>query len=176
MRLDALFQQVKAEARVPIERWDPPVCGEMDLVITQSGDWIHEGSPITRPELVQLLARVLRRESDGDYYLVTPGEKLRIRVEDLPLSIHDAEADAAGWTLVGQWGEQLRLDASRRLMLVASPSGDPLPAVAVDRGLWARLHRNLFYRLVECADVEGSEIGLWSDGAWQSLGRLDVDA
>ncbi|WP_110664947.1 DUF1285 domain-containing protein [Salinicola halophilus] len=176
MRLDALFHQLKAQAPIPIERWDPPFCGDMDLVITQSGEWVHEGSPITRPELVQLLSRVLRRESDGDYYLVTPGEKLRIRVEDLPLTMRDADADATGWTLIGQWGERLRLDADRCLTLIDTPDGDGLPAVAVERGLWARLHRNLFYRLVECAEPNGDEIGLWSDGAWQPLGRLDADA
>lgn len=172
MRLDSLFRQLEARAPAPLANWDPPFCGDMDIVITATGDWVHEGSPITRPALVQQLARVLRRESGGDYYLVTPTEKLRIRVEDLPLVMLDADRDAKGWTLIGQWGEPLRLDPGRRLTLLETPAGDAQPAVEVNHGLWARLHRNLFYRLVELAEMRGDELGLWSDGAWQPLGRF----
>ena len=74
MRLDSLFRQLDARGVPPLDQWDPAFCGDMDLLITAGGEWIHEGAPIRRPELVRLLASVLRRESDGDYYLVTPAE------------------------------------------------------------------------------------------------------
>jgi len=176
MSLDSLFRQLDAQSIPPLERWDPASCGDMDLRIAADGTWIHEGAPIRRPALVQLLSSVLRREADGDYYLVTPAEKLRIRVEDLPLLITDADEDSRGWTMVTQWGDRVRLDASRRLRLIPAPDGELLPALPVRHGLEARLHRNLFYRLIEAAECRGDELGLVSDGVWHPLGRLDDGA
>ncbi|KFF50178.1 hypothetical protein GY26_03605 [Gammaproteobacteria bacterium MFB021] len=172
MRLDSLFRQLDARGMPPLDQWDPAFCGDMDLLITAGGEWIHEGAPIRRPELVRLLASVLRRESDGDYYLVTPAEKLRIRVEDRPLLAVDAEADADGWCVDLQWGERLRLGAAHRLHLASDPQGEWRPALPVRHGLEARLHRNLYYRLVEVAEWRGAELGLTSDGVWQPMGRL----
>lgn len=176
MKLDTLFQQLDAQAIPPLERWDPPFCGEMDLRIAANGEWIHEGTPIRRPALVNLLSRVLRREADGDYYLVTPGEKLRIGVEDLPLWITDADQAGADWVAVTACGDRVPLDASHRLSLLATPDGDLLPALPVRHGLQARLHRNLYYRWIELAEQQGNELGLYSGGAWHPLGRLDDGA
>jgi len=172
MKLDTLFQQLDGQTVPPLERWDPPFCGDMDLVITASGDWVHEGTSIRRPALVNLLSRVMRREADGDYYLVTPGEKLRIGVEDLPLIVIDADQVAADWIAVTACGDRVPLDAAHRLSLLAAPDGDLLPALPIRHGLQARLHRNLFYRWVELAEQRDDEIGLWSGSVWHCLGRL----
>lgn len=172
MTLDALFQQLDAQTLPPLERWHPAICGEMDLVIAANGDWIHEGAPLTRPRLVGLLSRVLRREADGEYYLVTPGEKLRIGVEDRPLTVIDADHVDEGWQVVTADGDRFVLDARHRMTLAPTPGGNWLPVVTVRHGLEARLHRNLFYRLVEVAKEEEGELGLWSAGVWHVLGRL----
>lgn len=176
MTLESLFKQLDAQTIPPLYRWDPPFCGDMDLVIAANGDWVHEGVPIRRPALVRLLSHVLRREADGDYYLVTPAEKLRIQVEDLPLLIVDADASAGDWILASHDGDHFPLDAEHPMTLSPTPAGDPLPAVTVRYGLGARLHRNLFYRLVDAADQAGDELGLWSGGVWHPLGRLDGSA
>ncbi|OLO05647.1 MULTISPECIES: DUF1285 domain-containing protein [Salinicola] len=173
MKLDTLFRQFDAQAMPPLEQWDPPFCGDMDLVIAANGDWIHEGLPIRRPALINLLSRVLRREADGDYYLVTPGEKLRIVVEDLPLRVTDADRINGDWHATTACGDSVPLDASHRLFLLAAPNGDLLPALPIRHGLRARLHRNLFYRWVELAEQHDDEVGLWSGGVWHSLGRHD---
>ena len=131
---------------------------------------------------MRLLATLLRREADGDYYLVTPAEKWRLRVEDRPLVIvdaaHDTKEDA--WWLVTSLGDRLRLDESHFMSLSEMPEGDTLPEVVVRHGLGARLNRNVFYRLVEQAEQretpEGVELGLTSGGAWHPLGRVDRDA
>ena len=68
----------------PVERWDPPYCGELDMEIRQDGTWFYLGTPIGRPALVQLFSSVLRKDEDGRTYLVTPVEKIAIRVEDAP--------------------------------------------------------------------------------------------
>lgn len=173
MSLDSLFRQLGAQTIPPLERWNPAFCGDMDLRITVDGAWIHEGTPIRRPALIQLLSSVLRREADGHYYLVTPTEKLRIEVEDLPLLVTDADEDEHGWTMVTQEGDRVRLDASHRLRLVPAPDGELLPALPVRHGLEARLHRNLFYRLAGIATRQGDELGIVSHDIWHPLGRLD---
>ncbi|GHB08185.1 DUF1285 domain-containing protein [Salinicola rhizosphaerae] len=172
MTLDALFQQLDAQTLPPLERWHPAICGEMDLVIAANGEWIHEGTAITRPRLVGLLSRVMRREADGDYYLVTPGEKLRIAVEDRPLMVIDADWTGEGWQLATADGDRFLLDAEHRMTLAPTPEGNWLPVVPVRHGLEARLHRNLFYRLIDAATEEEGELGLWSAGVWHVLGRL----
>lgn len=68
----------------PVERWNPDHCGEIDMVIEADGSWHHEGSPIARPALVRLFSSVLRKDEDGETYLVTPAERLRITVKDAP--------------------------------------------------------------------------------------------
>ena len=68
----------------PVERWNPAYCGELDMEIKHDGTWFYLGTPIGRQALVQLFSSVLRKDEDGQTYLVTPVEKIAIRVEDAP--------------------------------------------------------------------------------------------
>ena len=52
--------------------------------IDRGGVWHYLSSPIGRKELVRLFSTVLRRDDDGDYWLITPAEVGRITVEDAP--------------------------------------------------------------------------------------------
>src|SRR6516162_8222423 len=67
----------------PVHLWNPPNAGEIDIVIRKDGGWVHEGGVIGREALVRLFSTILRKDPDGTY-LVTPHEKLRVRVEDAP--------------------------------------------------------------------------------------------
>ncbi|MBZ9537906.1 DUF1285 domain-containing protein [Modicisalibacter tunisiensis] len=189
MMLEGLIGQVEPAmtnpARLPpLETWTPPLSGDMALTIAADGRWYHEGRVMSRPRLVRLLSTILRREADGDYYLVSPVEKWRIQVEDRPLLIVDAdrEADApgGGWRLTTNLGDTLVLGREHRLALSPMPGGDVIPEVPVRHGLAARLNRNVYYRLLDVAEsrqVAGSEEwGLVSGGVWQPLGRLEPDA
>ena len=49
----------------PVERWNPPYCGDIGMAIRADGTWIYQGSPIGRKPLVKLFSRVLRRDADG---------------------------------------------------------------------------------------------------------------
>jgi hypothetical protein len=51
--------------------------------IAADGTWFYCGSPIGRLPLVQLFASVLRKETDR-YVLITPVEKVGIKVDDAP--------------------------------------------------------------------------------------------
>ncbi|MGO7778465.1 DUF1285 domain-containing protein, partial [Rhizobium johnstonii] len=68
----------------PVERWNPPFCGDIDMEIRADGTWLYMGTPIGRPALVRLFSTVLRKDDDQKTYLVTPVEKVGIRVVDAP--------------------------------------------------------------------------------------------
>src|SRR5690606_41472186 len=94
---------------LPIYNWHPELSGDMDLVITRDGQWVYQGAPIAREATVKLFSTILRREQDGEHYLVTPVEKWRIRVEDAPLLAHTLSAhgedDSRNLTVTTNMGE-----------------------------------------------------------------------
>ncbi|GHC20611.1 DUF1285 domain-containing protein [Aidingimonas halophila] len=161
----------------PLETWNPPFRGDLDLMIATDGSWWHEGQRMTRQRLVQLLSTVLWRGNDGDYFLVTPVEKWRIQVEDLPFLIIDATHCDTHWEVTTNMADRFCLEADHRVRLSKTPNGDWLPEVPVRFGLAARFHRNVFYRLVAQAEQreEGGwmELGITSDGLWHPLGRVE---
>ena len=70
----------------PVHLWDPPFCGDLDMIIQADGRWDYNKTPIGREKLVRLFASVLKREGD-DYFLVTPVEKIGIQVVDVPFIV-----------------------------------------------------------------------------------------
>ena len=97
-RLDTLSRQLPETpaGQPPLHLWHPDLSGDIDIVIQRDGSWFHEGDPIRRHALVKLFASILRREEDGAYYLVTPVEKWRVRVEGLPLQVVDFDCEGEG--------------------------------------------------------------------------------
>lgn len=186
MALEPLLSQIEFDGKIPpVDQWNPERCGSMDLVIRADGSWVHEGAIITRSRLVRLLSTVMRREADGDYYLVTPAEKMRISVEDRPFLIVDAEYETSHWRLITNVGDRLVLGSDHRLTISETLENDPVPEVAVRFGLNARLSRNVYYRLIELAEHrsgEGftepgsTELGIVSQDVWQPLGVVDTDS
>src|SRR5215831_12188953 len=71
--LDAIAAGLPRENKglPPVERWNPPFCGDIDMRIGGDGTWFYQKTPIGRPALVKLFASVLKREGDK-YFLVTP--------------------------------------------------------------------------------------------------------
>lgn len=68
----------------PVDKWNPPFCGDIDMEIRADGTWFYMGTPIGRAPLVRLFSTVLRKDEDGRTYLVTPVEKVGIRIADAP--------------------------------------------------------------------------------------------
>ena len=161
----------------PIEKWQPELSGDIDIRIAANGDWFHEGDKIERHALVVLFASILRREADGEYYLVTPVEKWRIAVEDLPLTIvlmEQADGEIALKTNTNEW---LRLSNEHNLSMgggaTDSPSSEPKPEVSLWHGLKARINRNVFYQLVDIAEQKDGELVLYSCEQSFSLGKFE---
>lgn len=157
----------------PVHLWNPAHCGDIDIVIQADGLWLHEGSLIGRPELVRLFSTVLRKDPDG-YCLVTPAEKLRITVEDVPFrAVHvDREGDDLVFTT--NVGDRVVAGRAHPLQVEGdAETGEPAPYVHVRGGLEARIARPVFYELVEMADERDGRLFVRSGGAAFSLGRLD---
>ncbi len=180
MNFDRLLGQLGPADRIPpLEAWQPALSGDMDLCIAADGRWWHEGEPISRAKLVRLLATLLRRDPEG-YCLVTPVERWRIQVEDLPLVIVEADLEGGDWWLTTQLGDRVRLDGEHPLRVTQTPQGEWVPEVPIRYGLSARLNRNVYYQLVEAAtlrshDKGSSELGVESAGHWHPVGRMDDD-
>jgi hypothetical protein len=142
----------------PLHLWDPPLSGDIEIRISADGTWYHEGGKIERESIVRLFAAILRREEDGEYYLVTPGEKWRIEVELHPLIVTDVEKSADGvLQLTLNTGKRLAVDAGHPLFL--EPALDNIAGVKLDYGLSAVFNRPAWYRLVGLAEErEGKTI------------------
>ena len=158
----------------PVERWNPPFCGDIDMRIARDGTWFYLGTPIGRPALVRLFSNILWREGDR-YFLVTPVEKVGIRVDDAPFVAVDFAAEGEGRdqriTFTTHVGDQVTAGPDHPIRVVRDPdTGEPAPYVLVRRNLEALIDRKSFYRLVELCtheDHEGARwFGLWSGGAF----------
>lgn len=173
---DALAASAKAATRrgpPPVHLWDPPFCGDIDMEIRRDGTWFHEGTPIGRPEMVRLFASILKREGDR-HFLVTPVEKVGIRVQDAPFVAVDCAVEGSGpgqrLTFSTNVGDEVTADAGNPIRVEIAAGGEPAPYVHVRRGLEALIDRKTFYRLVEIADRAphaGEDwLGLWSSGVF----------
>jgi len=161
----------------PVELWNPPSCGAIDIRIDRSGAWHHEGRRMEREALVKLFARVLRREADGSYVLVTPAEKLAIRVEDTPFLAVDLDVEPGPPRLVRfltNLGEVVPLDAAHPLRIAGTDDGAFVPYVTVRPGIEARLTRALAESLVHLAEARDGAVGISSGGHFFVIGR-DAD-
>ncbi|MEM1371808.1 MAG: DUF1285 domain-containing protein [Pseudomonadota bacterium] len=94
--LQSLVKAAKKAGNAPVEEWDPPYCGDIGLRISRSGVWFYRDSEIQRPAIVKLFARVLRCDPDGRHFLVTPGEKVDVIVEDAPFMAVEMDVQNAG--------------------------------------------------------------------------------
>jgi len=158
----------------PVHLWHPDHCGDIDIVIRADGSWMHEGSPIGRAELVRLFSTILRLDPDG-YHLVTPGEKLKIAVEDLPFRAVAMEREGGDLVFTTDVGDEVRAGPEHAITVVTDPTtGEPAPRLHVRRGLEARIARTVFYDLVEVAEVRDAQLMVASGGAWFALGPPGV--
>jgi len=157
----------------PVERWNPPFCGDIDMRIARDGTWFYLGTPIGRPALVRLFSTILKREGDA-YFLVTPSEKVGIRVDDAPFVAVDFSATGKGegqvLTFETLTGDSAAAGPDHALRVERAPDGEPSPYIHIRRNLEALIDRKSFYRLVELgvhAPWQGeSWFGVWSGGAF----------
>jgi len=183
--LDGIVTAVTGENRKgppPVERWNPPFCGDIDMRIAADGTWFYQKTPIGRPALVKLFASVLKREGDK-YVLVTPVEKVGLIVEEVPfLAVelrveHEARGQVLNFrTNVDDWvaagpGHALRFEPQ-------PANGGLKPYLHVRRDLWAKVTRALFYDLVELGEertIDGKAMfGVVSGGEFFAMAEASA--
>jgi len=184
MDLKALIARASEQKNIsegglpPVEAWNPPFCGDIDIEIRADGTWFYQGTPIARPALVRLFSTVLRREPDGRTYLVTPVEKLGIKVVDAPFMAVEMVVQE------GLSGPDLHFRTNVGDVVIAGPD-HPLrftvagkhdqlkPYIRVRHGLDALVTRALAYDLVERAETletpDGPVLAVRSAGALFSI-------
>jgi hypothetical protein len=161
----------------PVHLWNPPFCGDLDMRIASDGTWFYMGTPIGRPALVRLFSTILKREGDK-HFLVTPVEKVGIRVDDAPFLAVEMQKhnDGEGTLLlrfrtnVDDWVD---CDAAHRLRFEPAADGGLTPYLHVRADLWAKVTRALYYDLVDMGEermVDGHEMfGVESAGEFFAM-------
>lgn len=172
--LELAFAAEGGRSMPPVEKWDPPYCGDIGLAIASDGTWSYKGSPIRRMSLVKLFASVLRRDGDGRHYLVTPAEKVDVAVADAPLLAVELEAigTGRGQTLVVRTNldDVVRIGCEHPLRFAPSKDGAIRPYVLVRGRIEALVTRALTYELADLlAESDTGRIGVWSEGTFFAL-------
>jgi uncharacterized protein len=181
--LEAIAASLPRENRgpAPVERWNPPFCGDIDMKIEADGTWFYQKTPIGRPALVKLFSSILKREGDK-YFLVTPVEKVGLIVVDAPflaveLTVEHADQQKLAFrTNVDDW---VTAGPGHALRFIPEPAtGGLKPYLHVRRDLWAKVTRALFYDLValgEEREVAGKRMfGVASNGEFFAMAEASA--
>lgn len=163
-RLDEISAQIEGRSQPPVHLWKPENHGEIDIRIDEQGFWFHEGTLISRDKLVQLFASILWFE-EGAYFLVTPAEKLKISVADVPFVIQQMEFIDGVWVALTNTQEPL-IVGSEHPVTLRDYKGQAIPYIKVRYDLWARVNRSIYYQWVTTAlerqSDSASELSLFS--------------
>ena len=178
--LDGLLSNARSaigKGPPPVHLWNPPFCGDLDMRIAGDGTWFYMGTPIGRPALVRLFSTILKRE-DGKHFLVTPVEKVGIRVDDAPfmaVEMQIEQSERGGRLLrfrtnVDDW---VACDGGHRLRFEMAADGGLTPSLHVRSDLWAKVTRALYYDLVDMGEervVDGQPMfGIESGGEFFAM-------
>ncbi|RYG35822.1 MAG: DUF1285 domain-containing protein [Burkholderiales bacterium] len=184
MALANLIATLQAEAGLekprslpPVHLWNPANCGDIGLEIRRDGSWWQNGVRFSRDKLVRLFSTILRKDSDG-YWLVTPHEKVVVRVEDAPfMGVRADRHESDGHQVIlvtTNVGDVVAVDDNHPLRVETNPqTGEPSTYVLVRGGLEARLARPPYYELVNWAEDETGDgtMSVASSGARFAIGK-----
>ena len=182
-RLAEIAARLEDKKLPPVHLWNPDHEGEIDMRIARDGSWYYMGTPITRDRMVKLFSTVLRRDEDGETYLVTPVEKLRIVVDDAPFVAVEADIYNPGpeQTLVFRTNvdDEVIAGPDNPIRVETDPeTGEPSPYLLVRDRLWALINRPVFYQLVEAGEereIDGeTRLGIVSSGEFFVIGATEA--
>lgn len=162
----------------PVHLWQPEHRGDIDIVIKHDGSWVHEGDVIRREALVKLFSSVLWFEN-GEYFLKTPAEQLKITVETVPflmisMGVRDPGMPEQQIVFTSSYGDTVILNNDHPLSLDKTLITDQeIPLIEIRYGMQGRLSRSVFNELVELGEhtssTEGDVLTFFSEGAVHSL-------
>jgi len=168
---NSIRRHIKGSKPAPVHLWDPPFCGDLDIHVNSKGQWFYQKSEITRERLIRLFSNILKKEGEK-YFLVTPVEKVGIRVDDVPFIANDIfVSNIVNKTLVKfqtNVGDHITLDELDKFYIdFKKETREPNPYVRVRANLFAKIDRKCFYRLIDlCCNKKierKSWFGFWSN-------------
>jgi uncharacterized protein len=164
LSLAEIAELVVARKLPPVESWQPEHSGDSEMRIASDGKWYHQGGEVTRPAMIRAFSSLLRRDNNCSHWLVTPQQRLSIKVEDAPFVAVEMQSEGEGKN------RSLAFRLNSDDLVVAGPEhvielrGD-LPYLHVRYGLWAKLARSVYYELAEIALAESPDAPcVWSNG------------
>ncbi len=158
--LGLVSQTANRKSPPPLHLWNPPYCGEIDIRIKADGTWIHEGSPIGRQAMVKLFSSIMIGGEDGRHYLITPVEKVGIKVDDAPfqavsLAVENRQRADQALILTTNVGDMVTVGPEHPLTFETdAPTSGFKPYVLIRDWLKARVTRAITYDLVDLGGVE----------------------
>jgi hypothetical protein len=169
--LDALVRQYADRKPPPVSDWHPETTRESDIRIDSVGHWYYRGSRIERARMVALFSTILRLDGE-DYYLVTPHEKLRVEVEDVPFVVQLMEVTGSGadqqLRFTDNTGNRFTAGSQNKLW-IAHDDNESKPYCIVRDNLAALLARPVYYQLADLIVEVDSQNGVYSDGVFFPL-------
>ena len=176
-----LAQIPKSKGLPPVHLWNPDFCGDIDMRIARDGTWYYLGTPIGRQAMVRLFSTIIRRDGD-DYFLITPVEKVGIKVDDAPFVAVAVTVEGTGEAqrlrFLTNVEDEVEAGPEHPLRIELDPqTQEPSPYVHVRSNLEALIGRSVFYQLVELAvprEIGGRPwLGVWSGGEFFPIGPQD---
>jgi len=140
----------------PVHLWNPDLCQGVEMNIDREGNWFYQGSIIGREKLKILFSRILKFEK-GNYYLVTPVEKILVNVDIAPYMIIDYEVDSQKEKIILKTNLDLSIPLDKEHIMELKKIGDELiPFVQVRDNIEGFVSRSVYYSLIEIAISQGS--------------------
>ena len=153
MDFSDLLQSVNSieEKYPPVHLWNPDLCEGVEMKIDREGNWFYQGSIIGRDKLKILFSRILKFQ-DGNYYLVTPVEKVPVIVDLAPYMIVDYEIDSDLQNIILKTNLDLSIPLDKDHKLELKNIGDEqIPFVHVRNKIEGFISRSVYYSLIEIA-------------------------
>ena len=178
MDFSDLLQSVNSieEKYPPVHLWNPDLCEWVQMKIDREGNWFYQNSIIGRHKLKILFSRILKFE-DGNYYLVTPVEKVPVNVDLAPYMIVDYEVDPDHQNIILKTNLDLSIPLDKEHKLELKKIGDEhIPFVHVRNNIEGFISRSVYYSLIEIAlkqdNGSSDQLTLKSFASEFSLGEL----
>lgn len=165
LNLSEIAELVANRKLPPVESWEPAETGDSEMRIASDGKWFHQGGEITRPAMIRAFSSLMRRDADGQHWLVTPQQKLSIIVDDVPFIAAELQSEGEGQA------RSLAFRLNTDDLVFADGEHpievrDGLPYLHVRGGMWAKLSRPVYYELANLALAENADApSVWSKGS-----------